>query len=229
MKYLKSFNESLNENSIETSIQALCDIYDFDISFNNSKDRAVSHSTTEFKINKEYLTELQRLNAKIKSMGYESSASCNIMTNKSIEVVRSDKNLDNFIAELNKFVGFENIRTLIRIKRQGSKHDIVFDDITEVVSGVMNYEYWENSEGGYMIALLTNEGDIIGTLEYHHIPADNPFYMEGEYPENEYVIEINDATEIDGELDLDNIRLVPVINSSFDKDNLEGYLEEFDV
>lgn len=231
MKYLKRFNESLNENSIESSMQALCDTYDFDIAYNHNKERAVSHSTTDFIISKEYITELQRLNAKLKNMGYESSASSNINTGGSIKVIKSEKNLDSIIEELVNFIGAVNIRTLIRVKQNSGRsvHDKVFDDIAEVVAGKMNYEYWENSEGDYMIALLTDEGEVVGAIEYHHDPTINPFYMDGEYVDNEYVIEINDAVEVGGELDFDNIRLVPVIDNKFDIDSLEDYLDEFDV
>ncbi len=230
MKYIKKFN-ALNSNDIVSTFQALCDSYDFNLAFNTKKDRAVSSSNAKFIIDSKYTAELHRLNSKIKKMNYSISATANIKSDNLV-FIKSDVNLDNLIGELNSNIGATNIRTIIRLRKVSAKrteHDEVFDNILEVVSGIMNYDLLE-SEEGYTIAILSDSGNIIGTIDYHSIPSTNPFYQgyETEYPENKYVIEINSAEEnVDtGELDLDDIRLIPVINGKFDTERLVSYLED---
>jgi hypothetical protein len=231
MKYLKRFNESLKEDDVKTAMQALSDTFDFDLAFNNTKDRAVCHSTDSFDINENFIREIHKLNAKLKSMGYESSAIIVFNSSGKTQTIKSTDNLDEIVSGLSKYIGSTNVRTLLRIKQNSlkSEHDRVFDEMCSIVAESIDYDYWEDTEGSYVIGLYNTNGTLIGMIEYHDKPEVNPFYSNGEYPNNKYVFEINDATEEDGFLDLDNIRLVPVIDGKFNRRALEAFLLDFDV
>jgi len=65
----------------------------------------------------------------------------------------------------------------------------------------------------------------------YYIKENNPFYDNGRYPENKYVLVIEDAEEVydddDPEtpvIDLNHIRLVPIKDGKFSKEKLEKYL-----
>lgn len=70
---------------------------------------------------------------------------------------------------------------------------------------------------------------IIGMVSFHY-DNNNPFFID-DYPENEWVIEVNETeiNDYDGEefVDNDNIRLIPVSkDGSFDELKLRKYLKD---
>ena len=79
----------------------------------------------------------------------------------------------------------------------------------------------------------TNEEILVGAMTYH-IREDNPFYDISRNPEFKYVIEIQDAKEVNDFddpktpiIDFDYIRLVPVDdNGIFSVNDLEKHLNQ---
>lgn len=107
--------------------------------------------------------------------------------------------------------------------------DIIFDNqlISErqYVSGMDDIFYFL-----FKYDSDTNSNVLVGALTYY-IKENNPFYDGGRFPENRYVIEIEDAEEVydddDPEtpvIDLYHIRLVPIKDGKFSKEKLEKYL-----
>lgn len=66
---------------------------------------------------------------------------------------------------------------------------------------------------------------VVGLISYHDVDhGENRFYRNGE---NERVIEVSQVEEIDGELDLDNMRLIEVGEDySFDEREFIDAIEE---
>jgi len=119
--------------------------------------------------------------------------------------------------------------------RNNINHKKILKKILDIVFN--NQLISKRVEGNYYHLLKydsdRNEEILVGTIEYH-IEKDNPFYKDGDHPEYKYVIEIQDAKEVqdldDPEnpvIDFDYIRLVPVYNNgNFSIDNLEKYLNQ---
>jgi hypothetical protein len=99
--------------------------------------------------------------------------------------------------------------------------DIIFDNqlISKRVEENFYFLYKYDSD--------INEEVLVGCMRYH-FDDDNPFYDNGTFPENKYVIEIEDAEEvIDDVIEFDFIRLIPVVNNGeFSKEKLEKHLRQ---
>lgn len=81
-------------------------------------------------------------------------------------------------------------------------------------------------EENKFFAHILIEGDIIGSVEYHYSADNNPFYDGGEYPENRYIIELNNAFDENGVIDYDNIQLIKVSpKGNYDSNKLHNALE----
>lgn len=109
--------------------------------------------------------------------------------------------------------------------------------LRKILDIVFNNQLISNKIENNFFGLLKYDSDLnkevlVGAITYH-FEENNPFYNNGEFPENRYVIVIEDAEEIFDDnpdepiIDFDYIRIVPVDNNgNFSVDNLEKYLKQ---